>query len=66
MSQNKRTFREKQSTGVKNPTTVHNNTWKTFKWRRKKAAEMKQRSTVASGLSIGGKTQEERSTSTTD
>jgi hypothetical protein len=25
---NKRTFREKQSTGVKNPTTVHNNTWK--------------------------------------
>jgi hypothetical protein len=27
---NKRTFREKQSTGVKNPTTLHNNTWKTL------------------------------------
>jgi hypothetical protein len=40
---------------VKNPTTLHNNTCETFKWRRRKAAEMKQRSTVASGLSIGAK-----------
>jgi hypothetical protein len=38
-----------------------------FKWRRKNAAEIKQRSTVASGLSIGGqKTRGEKSTSTTD
>jgi hypothetical protein len=58
---NRRTCREKQSTGVKNPTTVHNNTWKTFKWRRKKAAEIKQRSTVESGLLTGGQnTREEK------